>query len=305
MAKTDVKFDAEGTTLRGWLYLPYQRQQRCPIVVMAHGWGAVKEMYLDTYAEAFAEAGLATLVYDHRNFGASDGLPRQEIDPWMQVRDYRHAITYAATLAEVDASRVGIWGTSYSGAHVLVVGAVDRRVRCVVSQCPTISGWRNTLRRYPADGLAEMRVRFDIDRRARFAGQSPAMVPIVSDLASNEHRANDSIEAVGNTGTEWFAHMRQDRLVAWRNELTLRSIELYSEYEPGLYIERVGPTPLLVITGDRDTLTPTDEILSAYARALEPKQLVIVPGGHYDLYGAQRAKATNAACDWLVKHLLN
>jgi hypothetical protein len=65
---------------------------------MAHGFSAVKEMYLDRFAEAFAAAGLGALVFDNRNFGASDGLPRQEIDPWGQVSDYRDALTFAETV---------------------------------------------------------------------------------------------------------------------------------------------------------------------------------------------------------------
>lgn len=89
--RTDIVFDANGTTLRGWLYLPQKGKAPFRLIVMTHGWGAVKEMYLDHYAEVFVDAGFATLVYDHRNFGASDGLPRQEIDPWAQLRDYRHA----------------------------------------------------------------------------------------------------------------------------------------------------------------------------------------------------------------------
>ena len=118
--RQDVEFDAEGVTLRGWLYTPDGAGGPAPTVVMAHGFSAVKEMYLDRFAEAFASAGLAALVFDNRNFGASDGEPRQEIDPWAQVRDYRHAITYAETRDEVDAGRIGIWGSSYSGGHVLV-----------------------------------------------------------------------------------------------------------------------------------------------------------------------------------------
>ncbi len=89
-----------------------------PIIVMAHGYSAVKEMYLDKFAEKFAEAGLASLVFDNRNFGASDGKVRQEIDPWQQIRDYRDAITFAETLAATDADRIGVFGSSYSGAHV-------------------------------------------------------------------------------------------------------------------------------------------------------------------------------------------
>ena len=84
--------------------------------------------------EVYATGGLGALVFDHRNFGDSDGEPRQEIDPWQQIRDYRDAITRACDMAEVDENRIGIWGSSYSGAHVLVVGAIDRRVKCVVSQ---------------------------------------------------------------------------------------------------------------------------------------------------------------------------
>jgi hypothetical protein len=89
-------------------------------------------------------------VWDHRNFGASDGEPRQEIDPWAQVRDYRDAISYACTRPEVDEDRIGVWGSSYSGGHVMVVGAMDRRVKGVACQVPLISGPRNARRATPA-----------------------------------------------------------------------------------------------------------------------------------------------------------
>ena len=91
--RSDIEFDAEGVTLRGWLYVPDGAAGPVPTIVMAHGFSAVKEMYLDRFAEVFAAAGLGALVFDNRNFGASDGEPRQEIDPWQQVRDYRDAIT--------------------------------------------------------------------------------------------------------------------------------------------------------------------------------------------------------------------
>jgi hypothetical protein len=108
---------------------------------MAHGFSAVKEMRLDRFAEAFAEAGLASLVFDYRGLGASDGMPRQDLDPHEQIEDYRNAISYARSLPEVDRDRIGIWGTSYSGGHVLMVAAFDKRVKAVVSQVPLIDGW--------------------------------------------------------------------------------------------------------------------------------------------------------------------
>src|SRR6266481_1138854 len=154
MTRRDIEFDAEGVTLRGWFYAAEGASGPGAAVVMAHGFSAVKEMYLDSFAEVFAAAGLNVLVFDNRGFGASDGEPRQEIDPWAQVRDYRHAITYAGTLPEVDARRIGIWGSSYSGGHVLVIGAIDRRVKCVVSQVPLASGHNNARRLVRADHLA-------------------------------------------------------------------------------------------------------------------------------------------------------
>src|SRR5499433_995397 len=179
--RKDIEFKTEdGITLRGWHYLPEKRTGKVPTIVMAHGFSAVKEMYLDSYAEVFAHAGLGALVFDNRNFGASDGEPRQEIDPWAQVRDYRHAITYARTRPEVDRERIGIWGSSYSGGHVLVVGAIDRRVKCVVAQVPLASGHDNARRIIRADHLAAVREQFDADREGRFAGKPPAMMAVVS-----------------------------------------------------------------------------------------------------------------------------
>ena len=173
--RRDIEFDAEGVTLRGWLYVPDGAGGPVSTVVMAHGLSAVKEMYLDDFAEAFAAGGLAALVFDNRNFGASDGEPRQEIDPWTQVRDYRHAITWAQTRPEVDADRIGVWGSSYSGGHVLVLGAIDKRIKGVASQVPLVSGFRNIQRLVRQDFLAPNRAAMDQDRAARYRGEPPAM----------------------------------------------------------------------------------------------------------------------------------
>ena len=177
--RKDIQFKTEdGVTLRGWHYLPDGRRGKVPTIVMAHGFSAVKEMYLDRFAEAFAVAGLGSVVFDNRNFGASDGEPRQEIDPWCQVRDYRDAITFAETVEETDADRIGIWGSSYSGGHVLVVGAIDRRVKCVVAQVPLASGHDNARRLIRAEYLAGVRKLFEDDRRVRMAGGAPGMIAV-------------------------------------------------------------------------------------------------------------------------------
>ena len=92
-------------------------------------------------------------------------------------------------------------------------------------------------------------------------------------------------------------------LPAWRNEVTLRSVEMLTEYEPGVYIDRISPTPLLMVIGAGDHLTVADEALAAYNRALEPKRLVLLPGGHFDAYVADFDAAAGAATGWFVEHL--
>ena len=159
---------------------------------MAHGYSAVKEMYLDRFAEVFAAAGLAAIVFDNRNFGASDGEPRQEINPWQQVEDYRDAISFAQTLPETDAERIGVWGSSYSGAHVLVLGAIDRRIKCVASQVPLISGHRNARRLIRADVVAGVEAMCAEDRLRRYKGGEPGMIPVVVGRPGRYRRAADA-----------------------------------------------------------------------------------------------------------------
>jgi fermentation-respiration switch protein FrsA (DUF1100 family) len=295
--RQDVEFDAEGVTLRGWLYVPDGASGPVPAIVMAHGFSAVKEMYLDRFAEVFAEAGLAALVFDNRNFGASDGEPRQEIDPWAQVGDYRHAITYARTRPEVDRDRIGIWGSSYSGGHVLVVGATDPRVKCVVAQVPLISGHRNARRLVRADFIASVEEAFDADREARFRGEAPAMIPVVDadPAAASALPTPDS--------WEWFSQTGESRAPSWRNEVTLRSVEMFWNYEPGAWIQWVSPSPLLMVVAEGDHLTVSDLAIEAFERAREPKRLAILDGGHFDAYVAGFDAASAAARDWFAEHL--
>lgn len=295
--RRDIAFDAEGTTLRGWLYTPDAGAGPFPTVVMAHGFSAVKEQYLDRFADAFAGAGLAALVWDNRNFGASDGSPRQEIDPVAQVRDYRHAITFAETLPEVDAARIGAWGTSYSGGHVLMLGAIDRRVKCVVSQVPHISGPVSASRRTRADQLAAALARFDADRRARARGEAPTLFPAV-----NEDPAGPAAMP-GPKPWAFFEESRRTRAPAWRNEITLRSAEMSREYEPGTWVARISPTPLLMIVALYETLTPADLQLDAYERALHPKRLVTLACDHFEPYIEHFDAASGAAVAWFAEHL--
>jgi fermentation-respiration switch protein FrsA (DUF1100 family) len=290
--RRDIEFNAEGVTLRGWLYMPEGVSGPIPTIVMAHGFSCVKEMFLDQYADVFVAAKLGVLVYDNRNFGDSDGQPRQEVDPYAQIQDYRHAITYVSSLPEVDANRIGIWGTSYTGGHVLAVAAMDKRVKCVVSQVPVVSGYRNAHRAIREDLVPSLLAQFAADREARFAGKAPAMIPVTS---------QDPTELCVFPGRN--AYDAFQGAPRWRNEVTLRSLEMFWEHETIGYLDKISPTPLLMIVEDRDTLAAVDLSLDAYRRALEPKKLALLPGGHFDAYVRDQAVTAAAARDWYVQHL--
>lgn len=299
MTRREIEFQADGTRLRGWLYEPDGAERPYPLVVMAHGFSATKEMYLDDFAEVFAAAGLGVLVYDNRNLGESDGEPRGEIDPWRQVQDYRSAITFGSQLDGVDPDRIGVWGSSYSGAHVLVVAAIDRRVRCVVSQVPLVSGSENGRRLIRADHFAGLRAAFDADRVARYNGEAPATIPVTW--------VHDPAEpcALPTADThDFFLGPIQDRAKTWQNEVTLRSVEMFLEYEPGAYLPLISPTPLLLVVAAKDHLTPADLALAGYETAREPKKLLVLPGGHFEAYTGENFTRSGAVQrDWFTTHL--
>ena len=149
MGREDIEFKtSDRVTLRGWFYKPDGYDgAKLPAIVLAHGFSALKEMDLNTFAEYFtSHLPMAALVYDNRGFGDSDqreGEPRSEIVPSEQISDYSDAITYVSQRTEVNPDKIAIWGSSYSGGHVLYVGAVDRRVKAVLSQAALVSGWDN------------------------------------------------------------------------------------------------------------------------------------------------------------------
>ena len=294
--RMDVEFEAEGgVMLRAWLYVPEGGTRPYPAITMAHGYAGTREHGIEAFAKRFADSGFVVLLHDHRGFGASGGEPRQDVDPWRQIADWRRAISYLETLDFVDARRIGLWGTSYAGGHAIVLGATERRLRCVVAQVPTISGFEQGLRRIPPEGVAALEAAFSEDERGQLRGEPPRRQKIVSaDMREPaSYRAKDAID--------FYLQPVPDGV--WDNDVTVRSTRAARMYEPGAWISRVSPTPLLMVVALNDTITVTDLALAAYERALEPKRLALIPGGHFDPYLTNFAPSSAAALDWFQTHL--
>lgn len=272
MPRDNIEFQtADHVTLRGWFFRPPTKapETRLHCLVMSHGFSALKEMELDTFAEYFTQnLPISCLVYDNRGFGDSDtkeGQPRHEILPSQQTSDISDAITYAQSRADVDPDRIGIWGSSYSGGHVLWVGAVDRRVKVVLSQVPFVDGWQNMGRLIRPDIMEALNKSYQEDRLARAAGKPAATMKVVDEdpLKPSALPTPDSYQ---------FFHGWEVKS-NWKNEVTLKSLEALRGYVPSTHIAHISPTPLLMTVADNDVITPADIALEAYSRAREPKKL--------------------------------
>lgn len=298
--RRDIQFTSHGLKCAAWLYVPdgLAAGAKAPTIVMAHGFSAVKEMYLYNFAERFSQAGFVCLVFDYRYFGGSEGEPRCQLFPWEQIEDYRNAITFASELPEVDASRIGIWGTSYSGSHVLCVGALDRRVKCVVSQVPLVDGLANAQRLLhpePLEGFLDWLAQ---DRIERYKTGKVNTVPVVAP-------AGQPCALPHAEGYEWFIKAGETVAPSWRNEVTVESLEKFLEYSPIAFIHRISPTPLLMVVAEKDTITPTDLAVQAYLKAGEPKKIVIPACKHFDAYLPPWIDVSaGAAIDWFKAHLI-
>jgi uncharacterized protein len=181
--RRDVTFLSKGLKCAGWLFVPddLAPRQKAPAVVMGHGFGGIKELYLANYAEPFAEAGFVTLAFDYRYTGESEGEPRCQQLPWDNQEDYRNAISWLSLQPEVDPDRIGIWGTSYSGAHVIQVAAFDKRVKAVVNQAngtlSSLEAFGSMMGREGMNGMLGMMLQA---RVATYESGAVAYVPFVA-----------------------------------------------------------------------------------------------------------------------------
>ncbi|EUA44014.1 dienelactone hydrolase family protein [Mycobacterium xenopi 4042] len=175
--REDVQFTSGHERVSAWLYRP-EAPGDAPMLVMAHGLGGVRTMRLDAYAERFSAAGYACLVFDYRNFGDSEGEPRQLLDIGMQLQDWAAAVAYARTLPDIDSRRIGLWGTSFSSGHVIATAAQLPGIAAVVAQCPFTDGIASARVVNPLT-IARVTALAVRDLAGARLGRPPVMVPVV------------------------------------------------------------------------------------------------------------------------------
>jgi len=291
--KTPVSFYREGVKLDGDVYVPDDvrpRETRAGIV-LCHGYTGVKDIYLPDNARVLNDAGYVAMVFDYKGWGASDG-PRARLAPYSRVADVQAALTFLGTLPTVDPERLGIYGTSYGGATVVWVGAIDPRVTCVVSVVCIGNGrrWMRSVRRPDEFHDLLARARHDRARRA-VDGKSESV-------------AREEILLPDRQSAELGAAARRNNPAAV-SAIPLEYVDDTLEFNPEWVVDKIAPRPVLFITTDDDRLVPPEESVELYRRAGEPKKLVVLKGyGHYEVYTQPAfGEVMQATLAWYGEHL--
>ncbi len=288
-----VSFYSEGVKLAGDLFLPpdLKPDERRAGIVLCHGYTGIRTIYLPDNAAVLAAAGYVVLTFDYKGWGDSEG-PKSRLAPYSRVADVQAALTFLGAQPEVDAERLGIYGTSYGGATVIWVAAIDPRVKCVVAVVGIGNGtrWMRSVRR--PDEYHDLLARAAADRVKR-------ALTGVSELADR-----NQILLPDRQSLELGAAARRNNPAAV-TELPLEFVDDTLGFNPEWVVDRIAPRPLLLITTDDDRLVPPQESEAMYARAGEPKKLVLLRGfGHYEVYAKPAFdQLMREATDWYRQYL--
>jgi fermentation-respiration switch protein FrsA (DUF1100 family) len=300
----EVEFRSEGTLIRATLVLPEAAKGPVPAVVMGGGWCYVKEIVMPHYAKAIVATGAAVLMFDYRHSGASEGEPRQLIDPAKQIEDFKNAVTFMSGLPEIDEDHIGVWGISYAGGHVLAVGATDPRVKCVISNIPVIDGYENMRRVHGSTRFNDLQKLIMEDRVARARdGNAGGRMPM-SSLTPSEELSTWPFALIH----EIFHDIKKREAPLHEHWSTISSNEMLMSYNVFPFAERIYNTPVMMVVAEGDEITLWDlEIKAFNSIPSSQKELVVIPHvSHMSLYSQQTDLqiAGAAAARFVRKHLV-
>lgn len=291
--RQDVRFDSGETYCSAWLYLPVGVEHP-PVVVLGHGLGAIREMRLDAFSERFAAAGIATLAFTYRYFGDSGGEPRQLMSVKRQLADWDAALAFVKRRADVDGSRLAVWGSSFGGGHAITVASRHPELLAAVSQCPFTDGLASAAA-LGLKGTLKVAPVVLRDLAAKLVGRPPVMVPIAAapgqPALMNAHDALPGYLALMPKGLRFVNHV------------AARVIPQIGTYRPGRSAVKVK-CPILFCVSNTDTVTPPGRTLELARRA--PRgEIKRYDAGHFDFYmGRDFEQLVSDQTRFLTKHLL-
>lgn len=273
-----IEFHSQGTTLRGDLYKARTNRGSNPAIVMAHGFTTtIKGMTADKYAEEFQNSGFSVLLYDHPNFGISDGEPRQEINFWLQARAYIDAIDYLSGRSEIDASKIAIWGASLSARESFLVGTIDERVAAIINIIPAYGD------EYPSEDLNGKNYSFAVNTLTADISSVPVTrtetVPVVSLDQINAPSALTDLSAY-----DWFIEYGERPNTNWINQVSFSVIETQENFHVGQFANKLK-APILMVVARNDEMSGASPEVSkkVFEMIDQPKKMVDIGGDHFGL----------------------
>jgi alpha-beta hydrolase superfamily lysophospholipase len=284
----NVEFYSAGLRLKGVLYLPTHDKTtgHWPAVVLCNGFTSLKEMYLPDIARGLSAEGFAALSFDYRGFGESEGVSGR-LMPDEQVQDVRNAVTFLLAQTEIRPDQIATYGTSFGGGIAIAAGAIDKRIRGVISSVPVCHGerWLRGMRSY-WEWVQFLRV-LETDRAQRVVG-------------GISRRVDRAVIAPPDPAAQ-AAHAASPK----RPALSLESADAIIEFNPEDLVDRLTPRPLLMMVAAEDMRVPAEVSLPTFHRAREPKTLVVLESAaHHDVYKCPlRDRVSATAVSWLKQYL--
>ena len=292
MEKRTVTFFSEGARLEGDLFLPngLKAGEQRPGIVLCHGFTGLRAGILPDYAKAFAEAGFVAFTFDYRGFGGSQGT-KWRLIPLEQIDDIRNAITYLQEQPGVDPERIGLWGTSFGGGHVPYTAGIDPRVKAAVGQVGFGDGERLILDSRGYGERVRLKQKIEEDRHRR--------------VREGTGETLDAITILNAAQTRAFLEPLLKDHPAMKCELSWETVEKTLEYKPVNVVDKISPRPLLLIGARDDDTCPIEGYEKLYERAGEPKQLIVLPITHYEIYsGKWLDESSRLAREWFTRFLM-
>eukprot|EP00797_Seminavis_robusta_P017436 Sro25_g017210.1 Uncharacterized 31.7 kDa protein in traX-finO intergenic region (332) ;mRNA; r:133751-134746 len=312
----DHYFQSGDLHCHGWLYLPLpnstedasssnnNNNEKLPVVIMASGFGEQKDFFgFDVYAEEFVSRGFAVFLFDYRNFGASKGHPRNLVSPKRHVQDWQSAIDYITTATinksnnnnsngtiTVDSQRIGLWGMSFGGGHVLTVASQrqnDTRIVGVVAQAPFLKTSASTKKSSKKRGkLGKFRLLLaGLQDAARgYMGLPPVVIPILG--------IKGQLAMMPSTPKNLEAYLAQQptlKLGGWRNQAPTRGLLELKFYCPMESVRQNPPRiPVFLVSGTRDAVCPS-HVIEQVHQLLPQSQVITRNASHLEIMGPDHA----------------
>jgi alpha-beta hydrolase superfamily lysophospholipase len=283
--REDLGFRTGAEECAAWLYPAAGASARAPLIVIAHGLSGTRRDRLGAFAERFAGAGVAALVFDHRGFGDSSGEP-DLFDPGRQLEDWRAAIAFARTLPRTDPERVATFGSSMGGGNALAAAAEDERVAAAISQVPFLDIVLQAHRSSPR-----------VTAKVLAAAAQGRHLPVLGE--PNEAALLNAPGAA--EGWRHVVAIGDDS--RWRDRISTRWL-LGRPYRPARHAAKLH-CPWLVCVGEADRVARPGPAIAA-ARRAPLGELRIYPGvDHFDIYdGPEHEALVDDQLAFVRRHLL-